>query len=200
VRPAPQHAKPALPAAQHAAPSPAPRPSPRSRHWPSRFSPARLSRRWLIAALITAAVAVLAPGISYATASQSSQPSNSVQSAQSAASCFGVHKATFPAVGFIDAPGRTQGGHTWWSRMDSGSICIGTVVEFVQYTATETKTWRVIAYSTAHPAGQTVASGTFTLRQGWYLFPFRVRRAFAGLSKVCITADFSFGAPCIQFR
>lgn len=189
MRPAPQHAKPPAPAGEHASH----RAAPASHAKPPRppTSARRLSRRWLITAVITAAVAVLAPGISYATASQSGSTS---------ASCVGVHPATFPAAGFITDPGRDQGGHTWWNRTASGNLCIGSVVEFVQYNATATKTWRVIAYTTAHPAGQTVASGTFTLGHGWYLFTFRVRQAFAGLSAVCVTASDSFGAPCLRFN
>lgn len=165
MRPEPQHAKPEPPAR-------------------------RLSRRWLVIAVITAAVAVLAPGISYATAGQSGPL---------LASCAGVSPATFPVAGFITDPGRTQGGHTWWRRMAGGSVCIGTVVEFVQYNAAATKSWRVIAYWAQHPDGQVVAGGTFALNRGWYLSVFRVREAFPGLTQLCITADDSFGAPCLRF-
>jgi len=169
VRSEPQHAKPEAPA---------------------RRMSRRISRRWVVIALITAAVAVLAPGISYATASQNGP---------ALASCRGVRPVTFPASGFITDPGRTQGGHTWWRHEANGSICIGTVVEFVQYTATATKTWRVTAFWSQHPDGQVVASGTFTLNRGWYLSLFRVREAFPGLTRVCITASDSFGASCLRF-
>jgi hypothetical protein len=88
----------------------------------------------------------------------------------------------------------------WWRRQaDGASVCVGTVVEFVQYKATATKTWRVIIFSAQHPAGQVVASKTFTLGRGWYFSSFRIRHAFPGLSAVCITADDSFGASCIHF-
>jgi len=157
----------------------------------------RLSRRWLAAALITGAVALLAPGVSYATASQSSQSS---QSSPAAAGCKGVTPAVFPALGFITNPGRTQGGHLWWRRSAAGgSVCIGTVVEWVQYNTTATKTWRVIAYSAQYPHGQIVASRTFTLGRGVYFWSFGVHQAFPGLSAVCVTADDSFGMPCIDF-
>jgi len=32
-------------------------------------------------------------------------------------------------------------------------VCIGTVVEFVRYTATATKTWKVIIYDARHAGG-----------------------------------------------
>lgn len=165
MRPEPQHAKPEPPAR-------------------------RISRRWLVIGLITAAVAVLAPGISFAAASQDGA---------ALATCTGVHPVTFPAAGFIADPAHTQGGHTWWRRQASGSICVGTVVEFVRYPAAATKTWRVIAYWAQHPDGRVVASGTFTLNRGWYLSVFRVRAAFPGLTRVCITASDSFGTPCLRF-
>jgi len=161
----------------------------------------RLSRRWLAAALITGAVALLAPGVSYATASQSSP---------AAAGCRGVTPAALPALGFITGPGRTQGGHLWWRRSVASSgaastgaantgVCIGTVVEWVQYNTTMTKTWKVIVYSAQNPHGQIVASRTFTLGRGVYFWSFGVHRVFPGLSSVCITADDSFGMPCIDF-
>ncbi|MGH3236289.1 MAG: hypothetical protein ACRDOH_24145 [Streptosporangiaceae bacterium] len=76
---------------------------------------------------------------------------------------------------------------------------VGTVVEWAQYNITATKTWRVIIYSVQYPHGQTVASRTFTLGRGWYYWNFGVHQAYAGLSAVCVTADDSFGAPCITF-
>jgi hypothetical protein len=151
----------------------------------------RLTGRWLAAALIAGAVALLAPGVSYATASQSSP---------AAVGCTGVTPAVFPALGFITNSARTQGGHLWWRSSAAGtSVCIGTVVEWVQYNATATKTWRVIIYSTPHPDGQVVASRTFTLGQGSYFWSFGVHQAYSGLSAVCITADDSFGVSCIHF-
>ena len=159
----------------------------------------RLPRRWLAAALITGAVALLAPGVSYATASQSSP---------AAAGCRGVTPAAFPALGFITSPGRAQGGHLWWRHATAGTnagtaagagVCVGTVVEWVQYNTTMTKTWRVIVYSARDPHGQVVASKTFTLGRGVYFWSFGVHRVFPGLSSVCITADDSFGMPCIDF-
>lgn len=165
MRPEPQHAKPEPPVR-------------------------RLSRRWLVIGIITAAVAVLAPGISFAAASQDGPV---------LAACSGVSPATFPAAGFITNPAHTQGGHTWWRRQASGSICIGTVVEFVQYPAAVAKTWQVVAYWSQHPNGQVVAGGTFTLNRGWYLSVFRVREAFPGLTRLCITASDSFGMPCLRF-
>ena len=157
----------------------------------------RLPRRWLAAALITGAVALLAPGVSYATAGQASPAS---PAPALAAGCRGVTPAVFPALGFITNPGRTQGGHLWWRRSaDGSSVCIGTVVEWVQYNVTATKTWRVIVYSARHPGGLIVASRTFTLGRGVYFWSFGVHQAYSGLSAVCLTADDSFGVPCIRF-
>jgi hypothetical protein len=151
----------------------------------------RLTGRWLAGALIVGAVALLAPGVSYATASQSSPM---------ASGCTGVTPAVFPALGFITNSTRTQGGHLWWRRSAAGtSVCLGTVVEWVQSNVTAAKTWRVIIYSAAHPDGQVVASQTFALGQGWYFWSFGVHQAYSGLSAVCITADDSFGVPCIHF-
>jgi len=157
----------------------------------------RLSRRWLATLLITGAVALLAPGVSYATAGQSS-PSSPPSPA--AAGCLGVTPAAFPALGFITDPHRTQGGHLWWRRPAAGAgVCIGTVVEWVQYNTTATKTWQVIVYSTQYPHGLAVARRTFTLGRGWYFWSFGVHQVFPGLSAVCVTASDSFGTPCIDF-
>jgi hypothetical protein len=160
----------------------------------------RLPGRWLAAALIAAALALLAPGISYATASQSHQTTTASQSRQMATGCIGITPAAFPAAGFISDAARTQGGHLWWHRQKNrASVCIGTVVESVQYNSTATKTWKVTIYSTRHPHGLTVARVTFTLNRGSYSWKFRIRHAYVGLSAVCVTADDSFGAPCIHF-
>jgi hypothetical protein len=158
------------------------------------------------AALITAAaalpamltlLALLAPGVSYA-ADQSTAAAQAPSSpALAVGGCTGVTPAVFPAVGFITDPGRNQAGHLWW-RPEAGGVCIGTVVEFVQYNTTQTKTWRVIVYSAGHPRGQVVAARTFSLGPGWYYFGFGVHQVFSGLSQVCITADDSFGVSCID--
>jgi hypothetical protein len=155
----------------------------------------RLPGRWLAAILITAVVALLAPGVSYATAGHSSPAS---QAAVAMAGCRGVTPAVIPAQGFITNPSRAQGGHLWW-RAEPGGVCIGTVIEWVQYNTTATKTWRVIVYSAAHPAGQVVAQRTFTLSRGWYWWGFGVHQVFAGLSAMCVTASDSFGSPCLHF-
>lgn len=157
----------------------------------------RLPRRWLAAALITGAVALLAPGVSYATASQSAP---ATAAAGTGTDCRGVTPAVFPAVGFITNPARTQGGHLWFRRSADGtSVCVGTVVEWVQYNSPMTKTWRVIVYSARHPDGLTVARNTFTLGRGWYFWSFHVRQPYLGLTAVCLTADESFGMACIHF-
>ncbi len=178
-----------------------------------------LSRKWLMAAVITGAVAVLAPGVHYATASPSApaahpqvatlaaqngiQPTPTPQAgaaAQAATGCLGVTPAIFPAQGFITNPGRSQGGHLWWRFAGDGtSVCIGTVVEFVQYNATATKTWRVIVYTHQNPGGVTVAMRTFTLNRGDYYWGFGLHRVFTGLTAVCLTADESFGMSCVHF-
>jgi len=173
-----------------------------------------------MAAVITGAVAVLAPGVHYAMAGPSvaaSHPQAATLAAQTGVTqtptpqagvaaqaagpgCLGVTPAIFPAQGFITNPNRSQGGHLWWRFAGDGtSVCIGTVVEFVQYNATATKTWRVIVYSARHPNGQVVAQRTFTLGRGWYWWSFGVHQVFSGLSAVCITASDSFGAPCLHF-
>ena len=183
-----------------------------------------LSRKWLMAAVITGAVAVLAPGVHYATASpsapaphpqvaalaaQNGADQNGIQqtptpqagtAAQAATGCLGVTPAIFPAQGFITNPGRSQGGHLWWRFAGDGtSVCIGTVVEFVQYNATATKTWRVIVYTNQNPGGVTVAMRTFTLNRGDYFWGFGLHRVFSGLTAVCLTADESFGMSCVHF-
>ena len=183
-----------------------------------------LSRKWLMATVITGAVAVLAPGVHYATASpsapavhpqvaalaaQNGAAQNGIQqtptpqagaAAQAATGCLGVTPAIFPAQGFITNPGRSQGGHLWWRFAGDGtSVCIGTVVEFVQYNATATKTWRVIVYTHQNPGGVTVAMRTFTLNRGDYFWGFGLHRVFTGLTAVCLTADESFGMSCVHF-
>jgi hypothetical protein len=163
----------------------------------------RLPGRWLAALLITGALALLVPGVSYATAG-ASRPSPASQSAAvtaavtAAAGCRGVTPAVIPALGFITNPSRSQGGHLWW-RSEMGGVCLGTVIEWVQYNATAAKTWRVIVYSAQHPDGQVVAQRTFTLGRGWYWWSFGVHQVFPGLSAVCVTADDSFGVACLHF-
>jgi hypothetical protein len=177
-----------------------------------------------MAAVITGAVAVLAPGVHYATASpsapaahpqvaalaaQNGAAQNGIQqtptpqagaAAQAATGCLGVTPAIFPAQGFITNPGRSQGGHLWWRFAGDGtSVCIGTVVEFVQYNTTATKTWRVIVYTSQNPGGVTVAKRTFTLNRGDYFWGFGLHRVFSGLTAVCLTADESFGMSCVHF-
>ena len=162
----------------------------------------RLRGRWLAAGLITAAVALLVPGVSYATASQSSPASQSAalmaQTSQATTGCLGVSPAVIPAVGFITNPDRSQAGHLWWAS-EAGGVCIGTVIEWVQYNATATKTWQVIVYDTQYPNGQVVADHTFTLGRGWYWSGFGVHQVFPGLSAVCVTASDSFGVACLHF-
>ena len=116
-----------------------------------------------------------------------------------AAGCRGVTQALLPANGFITNPSRAQGGHLWWRRSADGSVCIGTVIMWVQYNATAAKTWRVIVYSARHPGGLTVASRTFTLKRGWYWWGFGVHQAYQGLSAVCVTATELFGMSCVHF-
>jgi hypothetical protein len=180
----------------------------------------RLSRTWLMAAVITGAVAVLAPGVHYAMAGPSvpaSHPQAAALAAQTGVTqtptpqagaaaqaagpgCLGVTPAIFPAQGFITNPNRSQGGHLWWRFAGDGtSVCIGTVVEFVQYNATAAKTWRVIVYTSQNPGGVTVAKRTFTLNRGDYFWGFGVHRVFSGLTAVCLAADESFGMSCVHF-
>ena len=114
----------------------------------------RLPAKWLAAALITAAVGLLAPGMNFVTAGRSSATTATTTAAMTAATagCRGVTQALLPANGFITNPSRAQGGHLWWRRTADGSVCIGTVIMWVQYNATVAKTWRVIVYSAQHPA------------------------------------------------
>jgi hypothetical protein len=152
----------------------------------------RRRTRWLpglclAAALVTMAAALLAPGAGNAAASLSSLISP--------ASCRGVTLAVLPAQGFVTNPARTQGGHLWWRRSAAGT-CVGTVVEWVRYNTTATKTWKVLVYAGGRP--QVVAHRTFTLRRGWYFWDFGVHRAYQGLSAVCVTADDSFGTACTR--
>jgi hypothetical protein len=167
-----------------------------------------------MAALIIGAVALLAPGVRYVTASPSapaSHPQAATLAAQTgtpqnagaqaaATGCRGVTPAIFPAQGFITNPNRSQGGHLWWRFAGDGtSVCIGTVVEFVQYNVTAAKTWRVIVYTAQNPGGVTVAKRTFTLKRGDYFWGFGLHRVFSGLSAVCLAADESFGMSCVHF-
>jgi hypothetical protein len=171
----------------------------------------RLPAKWLAAMLITAAVALLAPGATYVTAGRSSAATATTTTtaattaaatttaATTAAGCRGVTQALLPANGFISNPSRAQGGHLWWHRSADGSVCIGTVIMWVRYNTTAAKTWRVIVYSARHPGGLTVASRAFTLKRGWYWRGFGVHQAYQGLSAVCVTATESFGTSCVQF-
>jgi hypothetical protein len=114
--------------------------------------------------------------------------------------CQGVTQALLTASGFITNPSRTQGGHLWWRRSaDGGSVCIGTVIMWVQYNTTAAKTWQVTIYSARHPAGLIVASRTFSLKRGWYWWGFGVHQYYQGLHAVCISATESFGMACVDF-
>jgi hypothetical protein len=163
----------------------------------------RLPAKWLAAMLITAAVALLAPGVTYITAGRSSTTTATMTAAVAAPTtgtgCRGVTPAVLPANGFITNPSRAQGGHLWWRRTADGSVCIGTVIMWVQYNTTVAKTWRVIVYSAQHPGGLTVASRAFTLNRGWYWWGFGVHQAYQGLSAVCVTATEAFGMSCVHF-
>jgi hypothetical protein len=105
----------------------------------------RLPATWLAATLITAAVGLLAPGVNFVTAGRSSTTTATTTAATTvntaAAGCRGVTLALLPASGFITNPSRAQGGHLWWRRSaDGGSVCIGTVIMWVQYNTTAAKT------------------------------------------------------------
>jgi hypothetical protein len=160
------------------------------------------SGRWMAPLLITGALALLVPGVTLATASQSSPATatavTDAASVSMSGACRGVTPAVIPALGFITNPSRSQAGHLWW-RPEAGGTCIGTVIEWVQYNFTATKTWEVIVYSAQHPDGQVVAQRTFTLGPGWYWWSFGVHQVFSGPSAVCITASDSFGVPCLHF-
>jgi hypothetical protein len=159
----------------------------------------RLPAKWLATMLITAAVALLAPGATYVTAGRSNAATATTTPATVADGCRRVTQAFLPANGFITSPSRAQGGHLWWRRSADGSVCIGTVIMWVQYNAAAAKTWRVIVYSARHPGGLTVASRAFTLKRGWYWRGFGVHQAYQGLSAVCVTATESFGMSCVHF-
>jgi hypothetical protein len=120
-------------------------------------------------------------------------------SAAADTSCTGVTPGFISPAGFITNSDRTQGGHLWWRGSPSGGTCIGSVIEWVQYNTTMTKTWRVIIYSAGHPGGQVVAQQTFTLGRGWYWWSFGVHQVFTGLTAVCLTATDSFGTACLDF-
>jgi hypothetical protein len=160
------------------------RPAPLAEAAPRR---GRLSGRWLAALLVAGVLALLVPGVTFATASQSRPATATAATAVTAdvaVGCRGVTPAIFPAAGFITNPSRSQAGHLWW-RPSTGGICIGTVIEWVQYNTTATKTWRVIVYSAQHPSGQVVAQRTFTLGPGLVLVELRgapgVLRAVGGV-------------------
>jgi hypothetical protein len=172
----------------------------------------RLPAKWLAAVLITAAVGLLAPGVTYITAGRSSTTTATTTAATTAAmavntavntataGCRGVTQAILPASGFITNPSRAQGGHLWWRRSaDGGSVCIGTVIMWVQYNTTMAKTWQVTIYSARHPDGLIVASRTFSLKRGWYWWGFGVHQYYQGLNAVCLSATESFGSSCVDF-
>ena len=176
----------------------------------------RLPTKWLAAVLITAAVGLLAPGMTYITAGRSSTTTATTTAATTAATtatttaattvntatagCRGVTQAILPASGFITNPSRAQGGHLWWRRSaDGGSVCIGTVIMWVQYNTTAAKTWQVTIYSARHPDGLIVASRTFSLKRGWYWWGFGVHQYYQGLNAVCLSATESFGSSCVDF-
>jgi hypothetical protein len=176
----------------------------------------RLPAKWLAAVLITAAVGLLAPGMTYITAGRSSTTTATTTAATTAATtatttaattvntatagCRGVTQAILPASGFITNPSRAQGGHLWWRRSaDGGSVCIGTVIMWVQYNTTAAKTWQVTIYSARHPDGLIVASRTFSLKRGWYWWGFGVHQYYQGLNAVCLSATESFGSSCVDF-
>jgi hypothetical protein len=160
----------------------------------------RLPVKWLAAVLITTAVGLLAPGVTYITAGRSSTTTATTTAATTAAGCRGVTPALLPASGFVTNPSRTQGGHLWWQRSaDGGSVCIGTVIMWVQYNTTAAKTWQVTIYSSRHPAGLIVASRTFSLKRGWYWWGFGVHQYYQGLNAVCLSATESFGSSCVDF-
>ena len=76
----------------------------------------RLPAKWLAAMLITTAVALLAPGVTYVTAGRSSTAAATTAAAATtvaatAVGCRGVTQALLPASGFITNPSRAQGGH-----------------------------------------------------------------------------------------
>jgi hypothetical protein len=168
----------------------------------------RLPAKWLAAMLITAAVALLAPGVTYITAGRSSTTTATTTAATTTAAtavstatagCRGVTPAALPASGFITNPSRAQGGHLWWRRSaDGGSVCVGTVIMWVQYNTTAAKTWQVSIYSARHPAGLIVASRTFSLKRGWYWWGFGVHQYYQGLQAVCVSATGSFGVSCVN--
>jgi hypothetical protein len=157
--------------------------------------------RWLATALVVGAVGLLAPTASFAATSPSAAGQPMAATSPSAAAvtgCRGVTPATVPAQGFITNAGRTQGGHLWWRPAAAGSVCLGTVVEWVQYNTVATKTWRVVIFSAQYPDGHTVAQRTVTLGRGWRSFAFGVHQSFPGLTAVCLTATDTFGAPCVM--
>jgi hypothetical protein len=158
----------------------------------------RLSGRWLAALLVIGVLALIVPGVSYVTTSQTRAATVAASTTDAVTGCQGVTPAVFPAVGFITSPTRSQAGHLWW-QASMGGTCIGSVIEWVQYNTTATKAWQVIVYDAQHPNGQVVAQRTFTLGQGWYWFSFGVHQVFPGLTAVCITASDSFGVPCLHF-
>jgi hypothetical protein len=165
----------------------------------------RLPAKWLAAMLVTAAVGLLAPGVTYITAGRSSTTTATTTAAATTvntatAGCRGVTPALLPASGFITNPSRAQGGHLWWRRSaDGGSVCIGTVIMWVQYNTTVAKTWQVTIYSARHPDGLIVASRTFSLKRGWYWWGFGVHQHYQGLNAVCLSATESFGSSCVDF-
>jgi hypothetical protein len=149
--------------------------------------------------LITAAVALLAPGATYVTAGRSSAATATTTPATVADGCRGVTQAFLPANGFITNPepgsrrppvvaalGGRQRVH--WDRDHVGAVQRGRGQDLAGD--------RLLG---AAPGGLTAASRTFTLKRGWYWWGFGVHQAYQGLSAVCMTATESFGMSCVHF-
>jgi hypothetical protein len=118
--------------------------------------------------LITAAVALLAPGVTYETAAGPAprRGNNGCHGGDNDSSSSsrlpGRHAGAAPGGRLHHQSEPVQGGHLRWHRSAGGSVCIGTVIMWVQYNTAAARTWRVIVYSARHPGGLTVASRTFT--------------------------------------
>jgi hypothetical protein len=165
-------------------------------------------------------MALLLPGLAYATAVMSQtaaqpvavvKPVTAHQSAAAArpvparrsvtaaghgpgtGGCRGTGYRVIPARGDISDLAGTEGGHIGW-RASSRSriVCIGTVRMWVRYPEREYARWLVVIYD-HHALRDFIGIRNFTLSAGWYYWDFPVYGEIQSTDSLCLTAQFGTG-------
>jgi hypothetical protein len=165
-------------------------------------------------------MALLLPGLAYATAVMSQTAARpvsvvkAVTAHQSAAAarpvparrsvaaalrgrgaggCRGTGYRVVPPRGDISDLAGTEGGQIWWrATSPSQIVCTGTVRMWVRYPEREYARWLAGIYD--HGALRDfIGARGFTLRAGWYYWDFPVSGEFQGTYSVCLTAQFGTG-------